>query len=219
MGQTGIYPSDTPGGWHLLGRADPDVLFDVRAEPPSRFVPGDRVRFLPVDRLPVEEALPGDASEHKALGDVVFEVERGGLLTTVQDLGRPGYQRFGVPVAGAVDPGALIAANALVQNDANAAGLECTVDGPSLRCVKTTLVGLAGADLGAIVRRRDLGEWRPPVYSSFLLRTGNELSFSGRRSGARAYLSVAGGFDVEPILGSRSHVPHRRVRWLRGASS
>ncbi len=204
MGQTGIYPSDTPGGWHLLGRADPELLFDVRAEPPSRFAPGDRVRFLPVGSLPVAEGPPAGASEHKAVGDVVFEVEQGGLLTTVQDLGRPGYQRFGVPVAGAVDQSALIAANALVGNEENAAGLECTVDGPSLRCVRTTLVGLAGADLGAIVRRRDLGEWRPPASSSFLLRPGNVLSFSGRCTGARAYLSVAGGLDVEPVLGSRS---------------
>ncbi len=52
MGQTGIYPSATPGGWNLLGRAEHRDLFDLSRDPPSYFLPGDRVRFVPVDSLP-----------------------------------------------------------------------------------------------------------------------------------------------------------------------
>lgn len=202
MGQTGIYPSDTPGGWHLLGRADPRRLFDVTSMPPSRFVPGDRVQFVPVDSLAedsVEESVPSGGSGHP-----VFKVEDGGLLTTVQDLGRPGYQRYGVPVAGAMDPEALRCANALVGNAAGAAALECTMDGPSLRCLAPTVVAVTGADFDTTVTRSDIGLWRPPHGSSFRLRPGNLLSFAGRRDGARAYLGVAGGLDVDPVLGSRS---------------
>lgn len=204
MGQTGVYPSDTPGGWHLLGRADPDVLFDVDRDPPSRFVPGDRVKFVPVNELPETSSARRRSTPKRLTGQTVLEVVEPGLLTTVQDLGRPGYQRYGVPVAGAADAVALRAANALVGNPAGAAALECTVQGPTLRFSSATLVAVAGADLGALVRRADLGEWRPPPWSSFLMRPGNVLSFEGRRDGARAYISLGGGVDVEPVLGSRS---------------
>ena len=202
MGQTGVYPSDTPGGWHLLGRADPRPLFDVDAEPPSRFVAGDRVRFVPVDELGESPARRRPATRPD--GVEVLAVEDGGLSTTVQDLGRPGFQRYGVPVAGAADPDALVAANRCVRNSDGAAALECTVQGPRLRALTAVVVALAGADLGAVVERADLGAWRPPPEGSFLLRPGNVLAFDGRRSGARAYLAVAGGVDVPVVLGSRS---------------
>ena len=106
--RTGVYPSDTPGGWHLLGRADPCQLFDLAADPPSRFVAGDRVRFRPVLELPdLPRSGSAPAAPGRPDGDEALEVEDGGLSTTVQDLGRPGYQRYGVPVAGAADAKAL----------------------------------------------------------------------------------------------------------------
>lgn len=87
MGQTGIYPSPTPGGWHLLGRAEHRTLFDLSRDPPSFFLPGDRVRFEPVTSLP-------ELSESKAWASGTsrrdVEVLDGGLFTTVQDQGRPG---------------------------------------------------------------------------------------------------------------------------------
>ena len=203
MGQTGIYPQSTPGGWHLLGRAEHRTMFDVASDPPSRFLPGDRVRFVPVKKLPAYEP-PSAPNPKVPTSSPSLEVEDGGLLTTVQDLGRVGYQRYGVPVAGAVDASALRAANQLVGNELGAAALECTVSGPRLRCLKTTIASVTGADLGAIVERRDLGRWRVPPSSSFRLRAGNVLTFEGRRSGARAYVAFAGGIDVPPVLGSRS---------------
>ncbi len=132
------------------------------------------------------------------------QVLDGGLFTTVQDLGRPLYQRYGVPVAGAVDGPALRAANLLVGNLRGAAGLECTVQGPTLRVTRPLVAAITGADLGAVVERSDLGRWRAPLGMSFFLRPGNIVRFEGRRSGARAYVAFAGGIDVPPVLGSRS---------------
>ncbi len=200
MGQTGIYPSETPGGWNLLGRAEHRNLFDLSRDPPSYFLPGDRVRFVPVDSLPeraVEPARP-------AVTGADVEVLEGGLLTTIQDLGRLGYQRYGVPVAGAADGPALRAANRLVGNEANAAGLECTVSGPSLVARRPVVAAVTGADLGAVVERNDIGRFEVAPGTSFLIRPGNVLRFEGRRSGARAYVAFAGGIDVPEVLGSRS---------------
>ena len=208
MRQTAIYPSRVPGGWHLLGRAEHRTLFDSNATPPSFFVPGDRVKFVPVKALPDLEsknallALPSSSPSPSPAPAI--EVEDGGLLTSVQDCGRPGFGRHGVPVAGAMDPRALDDANQLVGNDPGAAALECTVDGPRLRCLQATVASIAGADLGAVVERRDLGRWQPAPGSSFRLRPGNVLAFEGARSGARAYIAFAGGIDVPLVLGSRS---------------
>jgi KipI family sensor histidine kinase inhibitor len=201
MGQTGIYPSSTPGGWHILARADHRILFDFDRDPPSFFVPGDRVRFVPVEALP---PFTPRAPATPPKGAPALEVVSGGLLTTVQDLGRVGYQRYGVPVAGAVDAPAHRAANRLAGNAPEAATLECTVEGPTLRALRPIVVAVTGADLGAVVERSDVGRFAPPPWSSFFLRPGNVLRFEGRRSGARAYVAVSGGFDVPEVLGSRS---------------
>ena len=83
-----------------------------------------------------------------------FEVLSPGLFTTVQDLGRPGWQRFGVPAAGALDKYALMAANALVGNAPGAAGLEITLAGPVLAVMSEGLVACTGADLGCGVHPR-----------------------------------------------------------------
>ncbi|MCL5109906.1 MAG: biotin-dependent carboxyltransferase family protein [Chloroflexi bacterium] len=130
---------------------------------------------------------------------MVLEVLEGGLLTTVQDLGRHGYEGYGVPVAGAMDAFALQAANALVGNDLGEAGLELTVIGPRLRATEGCLLGLAGADLGCVLDGQPLAPWR-----SYWLPAGATLSFGGPRSGCRTYLAVAGGVDLPLVLGSRS---------------
>ncbi len=130
---------------------------------------------------------------------VGFEVLDGGLSTTVQDLGRYGYERFGVPVAGAMDSFALRAANRLVGNRPGAAALETTVDGPHLRATEKCLIAVTGADLGLRVHG-----WSLPPWMAIFVRRGWEIRFDGRRSGCRAYLAVAGGIDVPPVMGSRS---------------
>jgi biotin-dependent carboxylase-like uncharacterized protein len=130
---------------------------------------------------------------------VALEVLDGGLLTTVQDLGRHGYERFGVPVAGVMDPLALRAANGLVGNLPGAAALEITIAGPRLRAAEKCLIAGAGADLGLQVNGWDL-----PPWMAVFVRQGWEIAFAGRKTGCRAVLAVAGGIDIEPVMGSRA---------------
>ena len=129
----------------------------------------------------------------------VFSVVEPGLLTTVQDLGRPGAIASGVPPAGAMDRFAHAAANLLVGNDRSHATLECTLSGPGLLALRSCLVAVTGADLGAEVNGR-----AAPMWTGIFLAAGGRLSFAGRRSGMRAYVAVSGGFDGERWLGSRS---------------
>src|SRR5512136_631677 len=102
-----------------------------------------------------------------------MEVLDAAPLTTVQDLGRFGYQRYGVPVSGAMDPFALRAANRLVANDDGAAALEMTLLGPSLRFLAVAVVALTGADLGARLDGKPV-----PVWESMIVPAGATLSFS-----------------------------------------
>ena len=126
-------------------------------------------------------------------------VENGGLLTTVQDLGRRGYERYGVPVSGAMDAQALRIANLLVGNEPGEAGLEITLLGPTLRFDGPAVVAVTGADLTLQCNGQEV-----PGYRAFSVRAGDVLSFGAPRSGCRAYLAFAGGLALAPVLGSRS---------------
>lgn len=129
-----------------------------------------------------------------------IHVVASGLLSTVQDLGRTGYQHLGVPVGGVMDAFALRVANLLVGNEEGDAGLEITITGPTLRFEADALIVLAGSDPGA---RLEPGGALPPWRCAHAAR-GAKLSFAGAPSGCRAYLAVAGGIAVPPVLGSRS---------------
>ena len=201
-GQTAVYPAATPGGWHLIGRTSLR-LFDPAGDPPALIRPGDRVRFGAVERDALPEPAPLTAPASPA-GPAALEVLEAGLLTTVQDTGRAGWRRFGVGTAGAMDERALVEANGLVGNPAGAAVLECTAAGPTLRFLAAAHVAVTGADLGAVLRRADLGDWRVPLAVRVRVRAGNVLAFSGPRHGCRAYVAIAGGFDVPEVLGARS---------------
>ncbi len=151
---------------------------------------------------------PGSSgSEHRAAPASIvngFAVIEPGLQTTVQDLGRPGHRHEGVPLAGALDTTSLALANALVGNEPNAAVLECTLTGPTLRVLVPTVVALAGADLGAY--ERGSGRRLAPLRRHRLV-PGVVLAFAGAAPdrGCRAYLAVAGGgIHVPLVLGSRS---------------
>jgi len=123
----------------------------------------------------------------------------GGLFTTVQDLGRVRYQRFGVAVSGAMDSFAIRAANRLVGNPDTAAGLEATLLGPEVQFAQSGLIAVTGAHLGPCLDGRPIQMWR-----TIAVRAGSVLSFSGQRDGTRAYVAIGGGIDVPVVLGSRS---------------
>ena len=200
--QTGIYPQATPGGWRLLGRTAIS-LFDAHRDPPAWLAPGDRVRFVPVPGLPAVS--PGGSSATPPppdAGQGGIEVISSGLLTTVQDLGRRGYQRYGVPVCGAMDPFAARCANALVGNRPEAPLLEATVSGPVLRFRQDALVAITGGDLQCLADAPDLGLWEVPAWMSLYLRAGAVLECRSRRAGCRAYIAVAGGIRLPEVMGS-----------------
>ena len=140
-----------------------------------------------------------------------IDVLDGGLLTTVQDLGRFGAQQYGVPVSGAMDAWALRAANRLVGNEDGAAALEITMVGPVLRFDGPGVIALAGAHLGARLDGRPMAPWQ-----SVGVPAGSELTFSGVRDGMRAYLAVAGVIDVPLVLGSRSTLLKARLGGFMG---
>ncbi len=122
-----------------------------------------------------------------------------GLLTTVQDLGRFGYQQAGLVVSGALDPVALRTANLLVGNPETAAGLEMTLRGPRLRLAADALLALTGADLGATIGGQSVPLGRPVA-----VRAGTVLAFDKPTASGRAWLAVAGGVAVPSVLGSRA---------------
>lgn len=135
----------------------------------------------------------------QALEPARFRVIRPGLLTTVQDLGRFGYQRFGMPVGGAMDTVALRLANRLVGNPDQAAALEITVTGPELVFESDAVIALTGADFSPMMNGSPI-----PLWTTLRVTRGSTVSFGERRSGVRAYLAVSGGIDVPLVLGSRA---------------
>jgi biotin-dependent carboxylase-like uncharacterized protein len=130
---------------------------------------------------------------------VPIEVVKPGLSTTVQDTGRSGYYHVGVPPSGALDQFSVIAANRLVGNPDDAAGLESAYMGPELRFSEDAVIAVAGATQEPRVN----GEVREP-WTSFALSAGDVLSFGHITAGARTYIAVAGGIDVPVAMGSRA---------------
>lgn len=128
-----------------------------------------------------------------------IEVLRAGALTTVQDLGRPGWAHLGVPRSGALDPTALRLANRLVGNTEQAAGLEITLTGCTLRLTHAATVALTGAEVAVRAGDRPGDIGRPLTVPA-----GTVLRVGPARRGVRSWLAVAGGIDVPPVLGSRA---------------
>jgi antagonist of KipI len=123
-----------------------------------------------------------------------------GLLTTVQDLGRWGYQAFGMPVAGAMDVYSLMAGNAVVGNPPGAAGLEMTVTGPELMVGSPGLVCVTGGDFAPMINSLPVPSWE-----GIRVQEGDIISFGGPGpGGARAWICFSGGVDVPIVMGSRS---------------
>ena len=122
-----------------------------------------------------------------------------GILTTIQDLGRPGYYHLGIPIGGAMDRLALRAANLLVGNPEDAAGLEAVFMGPELEFTEDATVAVCGADLPAKVNGVE-----QPGWTAFDVKAGDVLGFDFLRSGARGYIAISGGIATPKALGSRS---------------
>ncbi len=126
-------------------------------------------------------------------------VHTAGLLTTVQDRGRYGYQRYGMPVSGAMDTFSLELANLLVGNDPGKTCLEATITGPELEFTGATWLAISGADMDPHLNGQGI-----PMNTAIDARPGDRLGFRGLKSGCRSYIAFAGGIAVPPVMGSRS---------------
>ena len=208
-GLAAVYPAGSPGGWRLLGRTDAR-LWDQERLPPAVLAPGMRVRFRAVADLPAPGAdVPGRDSAGPSAADLTLpartiEVLQPGPLATIQDLGRPGLGHLGVPHSGAADAGSLRLANALVGNDAGAAGLEVTLGRLGLRLRCDALAAVTGAPLAVRLSAPDGAALEPPQGSAFAAAAGSVLRLGSPRAGLRSYLAFDGGIDLVPVVGSRS---------------
>ncbi len=186
-----IYPSETPGGWRLIGRTAVS-LFDPAADPPALLSPGDRVAFEPIAEADLLRRLAarraGESRDAPAEGEALFEMVTSGAFTSIQGAPRFGLGSRGVPAGGAMDPDALAEGNAAVANDAGAAALEVTLSGPEILVLSDAVLAIAGADLDA--RWNDEAA---PLGKAFPARKGDRIRFGAARVGARAYLCAAGG--------------------------
>jgi KipI family sensor histidine kinase inhibitor len=199
--QTGIYPRESPGGWRVIGRTWTS-LFNAHRTPSALLAPGDTVRFvrdkMRADIVPAFKR-PSDSPSTARPHDRSITIVRGGLFTTIQDIGRWGHQASGVPVSGPMDLVSHRVANALVGNERTAALLEATLVGPEIRIETSVLIAVAGADLSARLDGQEL-----PLHRPVRCRPGSILRFGERRTGTRAYIAFSGGIVVLPELGSRA---------------
>lgn len=142
-----------------------------------------------------------------------MKILRPGLLTSLQDLGRFGYQKYGVIASGGMDPFALRLANLLVGNEENEAVLEITLMGPTLLVEQDMLLALTGGDTPARIGDAWLPLWRP-----VFVKKGSVITFGGSRSGCRTYMAVAGGYAVPRVLGSKSTYLRAKIGGYQGRS-
>ncbi len=133
---------------------------------------------------------------------MALKINKPGLSTSVQDLGRPGYFHLGIPIGGAMDRFAMRVANMLVGNPEDAAGLEAVFLGPEIEFTEDCTVAVTGADMPIMLDGDPVEGW-----SSFSAKAGQILSFGFLKTGARIYIAISGGIATKADLGSRSTYP------------
>lgn len=139
------------------------------------------------------------------------QVIMGGILTTVQDHGRIGYQKFGIGQSGVMDEYSYELANALVGNDPNEAVLEITYFGPTLKFDEDTMIAITGADVSPKIDGVEVS-----MYETHLVQAGGTLSFGKLKSGVRAYLAFGGKIGVEEVNGSKSTLMKSKIGGYEG---
>ena len=138
-------------------------------------------------------------------------IQDAGPQTTVQDLGRRGSLRVGIPPSGPMDREAFLLANRLVGNADDAAGLECTLIGPRIEFADERWVAVTGADMPVTLNGSEMPRW-----AGFEVEAGDVLRLGAARSGVRGYLAVSGGIDTPPALGSRATYLRGKLGGFKG---
>ncbi len=213
--QAGIYPQDSPGGWRIIGWTSLK-LYDPERVNPILLEVGDRIRFLTVNE---EEAgrLAEEVEEELGVKYRVkkteeqryifkekygtFSVQKGGVFTTIQDQGRYGYERYGVPPSGVMNLYSYRMVNRLVGNDDNEAVLEITLVGDDVEFIfnNPTKVAVAGGELSIKFNGKDM-----PLVKGIPVKNGDVVTLTDFKKGLRCYFAVSGGIKVPEVLGSCS---------------
>jgi len=204
---SGVYPQASPGGWQIIGVTS-TRMWDLGREVPALLQPGFRVRFVDATgrsshvaasmTAPVLESPSADCDGPALL------VRGTGLQALFQDAGRHGQAGQGVSASGAMDQGALHAANRLVGNSSDAACVEIVYGGFRLMSRGDTVVAFAGADAAVEMTAANGMRSLLPSGQAIALSDGDCLTLGAPTAGIRSYLAVRGGFAVAPVLGSRS---------------
>lgn len=140
-----------------------------------------------------------------------FVTENPGVLTTIQDEGRRGYEQFGMSPAGPMDLRAFHTANILVGNPAGESALEATVLGPALRFDQDNVIAVTGADMGPALNGQPC-----PMDQAVAVKAGDLLELGAAKTGCRAYIAFAGGLDVPLVMGSRATALQNKVGGCQG---
>ena len=217
--QTGLYPVESPGGWNIIGRT-PLRLFDVKRKPFFLYEAGDKIRFLPITREEFENfdeslwlaQVAGkseasiETSDDAADSKEVYECGGGikilepGLLTSIQDTGITGFQKYGIGQSGAMDQISFALANQICGNEKNAACLETTLAGPSIRFVTACDFAITGA----VFENATLDGMRIEMNKKISAKAGSLLSCGFASKGLRSYIAFSGGLLVPKVFRSSS---------------
>lgn len=127
-----------------------------------------------------------------------IRVLKAGMLTTVQDLGRNGYQSQGFSVAGVMDVRSFKIANLLLDNPENEAVLEFTLIGPTLQFTSETIIAITGGDFQPTINGNPA-----PMYTALYMNRGDILKFGSARTGSRGYIAFSSYLDIPVVMGSR----------------
>ena len=223
--QTGLYPVESPGGWNIIGRT-PLKLFDLSRNPQFLYRAGDKIRFVPISRqkfdsfdekswLKEELGVEGSPATGAASATATctsackkesfacgggIKILEAGLLTTVQDSGTRGFQKYGISQSGAMDMTSFRLANRLCGNDQNAACLETTLSGPTLTFVNECDFALTGA----VFEAANLDGQSIEMNKKYHAAAGSKLSCGIASKGLRSYIAFSGGILVPEFFGSCS---------------
>lgn len=208
-----VYPSASPGGWQLLGTTEVP-MWDLQRAEPALVQPGFRVQFVDAARPAVQVLLPAKASTQEQSQTTTAASQSPastsisflsvGLQTLVQDEGRKGMAGLGISSSGALDVAAMHEANRLVGNPPDTSVLENVLGLLRMRSHGATTVAVTGAQATLSLHSANGAVWDVATHVPIALNDGDVLQLHAPTAGARSYIAVRGGWEVQPVLGSTS---------------
>ncbi|WOC01456.1 MULTISPECIES: 5-oxoprolinase/urea amidolyase family protein [unclassified Providencia] len=200
-----VYPQASPGGWQLIGVTEL-LMWDINRPEPALVQAGMRVNFVDATKSQISYSLPTKVSIEKNAENVSADltVLATGLQVLFQDLGRIGQSALGISESGSMDKSALRSANRIVGNKSDSAVLEITQGGFKAQVHKDLIVAVTGAPCSIEVITKEHQQYQVNTYQPIHLAKGDTIKLSRPNKGVRSYFAVRGGFNIEPILSSRS---------------